>query len=67
MNRNSAQAASIRDYQIGDWVESNADQIYRNHNNQHLRNALRFAEGCGGWEAKARCKAIKAEMNRRKI
>lgn len=38
---------------------------YAGHSEKHLRNALRFARGCAGLEAKARARAIRAEIRSR--
>ena len=55
-----------------DWRDQDAardiraqEDMYVNHTAAHLENALRFARGCSGCEAKAREDMIRAEMKRR--
>lgn len=56
--------ADIRDQQAADWMRKQKG-FYSEHTEQHLRNALRFAKGCAGSEAKARAEMIEAELKRR--
>ena len=57
--------ADLRDrYRAEEILQS--EVMYSNYTEAHLRNALRFAKGCGGNEAKARVKMIQREQNRRR-
>lgn len=55
-----------------DWRDQDAARrirdepdMYSQHTERHLRNALRFARGCFGSEAKAREYMIRQEMRKR--
>ena len=55
--------ADRRDRQAASWIERDFDCT--NYTNQHLRNALRFAQGCSGSEAVARSNKLRIEIDRR--
>lgn len=57
--------AVIRDQQMADYIRTQSN-LYSNHSDAHLKNALRFAKGCFGSEARAREELIKKEMRKRK-
>lgn len=57
-------AADWRDQSRADYLRKQTG-LYHRHSDLHLANALRYARGCSGCEAKAREDMIRAEMQRR--
>lgn len=63
MSRYNKQA-DIRDQQAAAWILKD-NNIYSEYTDTHLKNALRFARGCGGSESQARQKMILKELKKR--
>lgn len=53
-----------RDQESAEWFSKNSG-YYSGHSDKHLQNALRFAKGCAGSEAKIRQQMIRKEISRR--